>query len=99
HLIYLSSIFFSLYVPATTDIYTLSLHDALPISSRRAHVALLEISEVGAEDQRLDQRLPQVDDRYGNPRDRQQQAAEAPVAQGMRPQLRRGFHRPGIIRR
>src|SRR5438105_6493858 len=33
-LIYLSSIFFFFNDPATTEIYTLSLHDALPISPR-----------------------------------------------------------------
>src|SRR5207248_4966013 len=32
---YLTLIFFLLYYPATTEIYTLSLHDALPISITR----------------------------------------------------------------
>src|SRR5258708_18160183 len=31
---------------ATTEIYTLSLHDALPISDRAAHLSLLEIGDL-----------------------------------------------------
>src|SRR3989449_10061984 len=36
HCVFLSSFFFFLNDTATTEIYTLSLHDALPISSRDA---------------------------------------------------------------
>src|SRR5207248_9160439 len=54
-LLFLSSFFFFFNDPATTEIYTLSLHDALPISDcapivlRRRHVRAVGQDQPGAE--------------------------------------------------
>src|SRR5690348_18495746 len=40
--------FFFFHDPATTDIYTLSLHDALPISSGPGNVYSLNVSVLGS---------------------------------------------------
>src|SRR5687768_6214399 len=37
--------------PATTEFYTLSLHDALPISSHRARVCALEVGDHAVHEQ------------------------------------------------
>src|SRR5437588_3797423 len=44
--------------PATTEIYTLSLHDALPISSRRARPCRAKYSRLPGSSGRVSRRLP-----------------------------------------
>src|SRR5690242_21192113 len=58
-------VFFFFTDPATTEIYTLSLHDALPISTwdamtRPAAIALLEIMMGSRSDKELGARFPAV---------------------------------------
>src|SRR5687768_18573139 len=62
----LSSSNFFFNVPATTEIYTLSLHDALPISARafHSHLALMHARFVGLLG-RLDRKSTRLNSSHG----------------------------------
>src|SRR2546430_11479899 len=67
HRLYPSFYFFFFNDTATTEIYTLSLHDALPISNARRGIRRLSARDCRAFGHR---RLLQVDSRNVQPRDR-----------------------------